>query len=965
MHIRRQPGTRGDFFGRHACMWWGITMLALTPFALTPLAAQHPAVADSRPAASATDAVTLLAKPITVAFDHKTIAEAVDIIGAAAGVHVQYRSAMVNEYRTPVSLHAKNVSLRDALERVVRETNIHVVALPGGIVALDDAETVATTVAVKGGIVGRIEDAKTKMPLKGVAISLDGALKGVVTGSDGSYRFPGVSSGSHTVTAKILGYIRQVRTVTVGDDGDVRVDMQLAPSPNQLDQVIVTGTVIPTERKAVPNAMTVITAKELEQRGITHIDQLFRGDVPGLFAQNQGSAGVQPGHVAMSSRGSTYLPNQFPPKDALTQPIKTYVDGVELADPSYLGLIDPRSIDRIEILTGPQASTIYGSNAINGVMQIFTKRGASPRPQVTATLQSGLIQNNFSSAMTPQHDYTAQVSGLEGHLSYNAGGSWTYIGPWTPAVHSAATSGFGGVRFEQGALTADVSLRRTQATNWQGGESSEAFNVGQSTGTYAQQKGTRIPVPQTQVSGTQTLGVTLAYAPVPWWSHSVTAGTDVTDANSTQTARKYARTYDTLLSVNETRTSRTSLAYTTTVRAPLTSVAALVVTAGADGWHTLSSSLSASPTSLTGTLNAASYAIFRQPAHDNGAFLQGQLGLNDALFLTYGLRGEWNPNYGRSANPNIVPRYGVAYTATVGPVTAKLRGSYGRSTRPPTVDEPVSRSLLDLQYLDAIGIYGNIDSQLGNPTLLPEQQAGGEGGLELYLGSVASLVVTRYNQTVDNLIASAYVDSVRSPLPASAYGGYPVPSWVDGYLYYVQNEYLNLGSIRNQGWELQGTVNTGRITTKATYSWTKSRIIGITPKYRTQFPQYVPGGVFQFVPEHTYALSMQYTTAATTLSFDVQGQGLLYLDRYAGDPLANLVDQTRLRSLAPVFSLPFTYVSRGPGYATADVNASRRLSAHLDGVLQIQNLANSYKNDVSGYNAAIGRQTKVGLHVRW
>src|SRR5687767_14641869 len=245
------------------------------------------------------------------------------------------------------------------------------------------------------------------------------------------------------------------------------LDITLDVSANALEQVVVTGTVVATELKAVPSAITVVTAKQIEERGITKIDQLFRGDIPGLFAQNQGSAmGALLDEVTtMFSRGATALSSASAGTSFGTNPIKTYVDGIELADAKYLSQIDPKSIERIEIVTGPQASTIYGSNAINGVMQIFTKRGSTPRPQLSLSLLSGWVENNFSSARTPQHDYSAQLTGVEGRFSYNAGGSWNYVGPWTPAKQSTRTGGFGGAKLDlptaAGRVTADMILRRS------------------------------------------------------------------------------------------------------------------------------------------------------------------------------------------------------------------------------------------------------------------------------------------------------------------------------------------------------------------------------------------------------------------------------------------------------------------------------------------------------------------------
>jgi len=911
-------------------------------------AAQHTVASGNLPdTIDPRTAQLLLSRPVTASFHDAPLKQVIDSIAAHAGVKVFYDTQMLMSVPTRVTLQLTNTPLGIALERALEGTTLGAVPIAAAkfvIVERQHANTVAQDIQ------GVVTDAKTKQPLRGAMLSLDDDAKGVTTDGDGRFRLSNVPAGPHRVVVRLIGYTKRITSVTVADGEPLTVSFALDSRATALDNVVVTGTVIPTALKAVPSAITVITGKQLEERGITHIDQLFHGDVPGVFASNLGSGGQQPGQVVMASRGSTSL------NLALSQPMKTYVDGVELSDPTYLGLIDPRSIDRIEILTGPQASTIYGSGAINGVMQVFTKRGTTSRPQLTATLLSGFIQNSFSSSLAPQHDYAAQVAGVDGHISYNLGGSWLYIGPWTPAIRQSVASGFGGARREQGPVTLDVSVRRVLGTDWSTGDASQWLSTRLVNGVYSESPGSFGG--REYVTTSQTFGMTMSYSPFSWWSHTATVGNDASDALNHATGGVFYRPSDSTLYINDQRETRTSLAYTTVVRFPMTSMANAIVSAGADGWRTLTTLINADAPAYTGVINDGRFYEARNPAHNRGMFLQSQLSVLDAVTFTYGLRAEWNPNYGPDANPNIVPRYGVAYTQELGPVTAKVRGSYGHATRPPNAQD--RRSFPGDSW--ALPYYGPIAfSQRANPGLVPEEQRGGEGGLEVYLGNRASLTVTRYNQTVNNLIQRVKVDSIEL-LPAylDIFGCRP---WQCAYLV-MQS--LNIGAIRNQGWELQGTLAAGPLSAKGTYSWTKSRLIGVAPAYRLQFPQYVVGAPFSFLPEHTYSAQLQYANAGTNVVLNVHGQGSTPYTGSNSLVYATLFSRTAATD-APRTSLPGNLVFYGTTYSTADLNASRRMSNHVEAIVQVQNLANRFAIDpyYGLLYAAMGRQTKLGARVHW
>jgi len=963
---------------RHRSVWHTTYVgvcLASSLATVSPVHAQRVAVHDATSQTAAADA--LLRKPVSVNLEQVPLTTAVDRVADAAGIVIAYQRERVARVRSLVTVHASGVPLGDVFAQVLAGTSLCLQPLPEGQFSI---VACAGSLPAEGDgiIVGTVIDAVTKLPLAGVMISLDGATKGSVTSANGHYRLTHVAAGSHRMTARLLGYARQYHTVTVTEGGEITVDFALDPVTTTLDQVIVTGTVVPTERKAIPNAITVITAKQIEERGITRIDQLFRGDVPGLFAfGTQSSAPFD--QVVMFSRGATALSLDSRDTYWQTNMIKTYVDGVEMVDPSLISQIDPASIERVEILAGPQASTVYGSGAINGVMQIFTKRGTSPRPQLSINLLSGLVQNDMSPALAPQHDFTAQLDGVEGRISYHLGSAWEYMSPWTPSRRFSRLSAFGGARIELptqvGPVSGDISYRRGTGNNWRNGVS------GQPT-VHLIEEGWYRPVvvydgwvrgEDTQTM--QTGGVTLQFAPVSWWSHTAEYGLDESNSASRIEAG-FNMPQDTSPWYQTLNSNRTTLRYGSTVRIPVASVSQATVTFGGDVTRMAATTVFGSVNPIDGFFGST--YLIRNSSRNKGAFVQAQWGFFDHLFLTYGLRSEWNPDYGAKENPNLAPRYGVALTHEFGMLTAKLRASYGRSTRPPT---PQAKRGSDETAPERVLVYGKYEGLLANPLLRPEQQQGGEGGMELYLGQRASLVVTRYNQTVNDLITTINgIDSVRSLAPNPLFFGQPCSLYIgwgdhttcssqdaNGYGYAWLRQNMNVGGIRNQGWELQGNVVTGPFTTRGVYSWTKSRSLGIStplpPAYVSRF--FTKGASFDYLPEHTWSVGVTYSQARATVALTATGAGQARVDRN-DFYMSTLSENIRLQSNRPRIQIDDqNYTPMRAGYASSDLTASYRLTPSVDAALTVLNLGNYYAKDRTAELATIGRQSKVGLRMRF
>lgn len=132
----------------------------------------------------------------------------------------------------------------------------------------------------------------------------------------------------------------------------------------QLGEVVVTATRDEVPLEQVGSSISVVTAKEIEQQQIRTVADALR-TVPGLDVVRSGSFG---GTTAVFMRG------------AKSEHTLVLIDGIEVNDPSSTGGgfnfagLTTDNIERIEILRGPQ-STLYGSHAIGGVINIITKRG--------------------------------------------------------------------------------------------------------------------------------------------------------------------------------------------------------------------------------------------------------------------------------------------------------------------------------------------------------------------------------------------------------------------------------------------------------------------------------------------------------------------------------------------------------------------------------------------------------------
>ena len=245
---------------------------------------------------------------------------------------------------------------------------------------------------------GQVTDSSSKAPLQGAEVFLgaDAAIVGARsarTNAEGRYTFTGVAAGTVTVSARLVGFAPKAQRLTVTDGAQLTADFSLSQRTTQLDQVVVTGTGGVTQRRAVGNVVETIDAKNvLEVAPARSVDQLIGARTPGLIAlPSSGQVGTGP-QIRVRAASSLSLSND---------PI-IVIDGVRMDaaasrgpgqrggyGASRLNDISPEDIESIEVIKGPAAATLYGTEASNGVIQIITKRGQSGKTQFAFTMRQG------------------------------------------------------------------------------------------------------------------------------------------------------------------------------------------------------------------------------------------------------------------------------------------------------------------------------------------------------------------------------------------------------------------------------------------------------------------------------------------------------------------------------------------------------------------------------------------------
>lgn len=240
---------------------------------------------------------------------------------------------------------------------------------------------------VKYSISGTLTDERTGEPLAGANISFENTTIGTSADADGSFELTAqLEPGTYNLRITFIGYRRVEREVNLADEQEVALGaIELSQDVIGSEEVVITGASALTEKRQLGNAISTVSADEIESSGALSVDRALSGKIAGAVVQQ--NSGNPAGGMSVRLRGTGTLLGSADPL--------YIIDGVIVNNdsPELLSLggysqnrlvdINPNDIERIEVVKGAAAAALYGSRANNGVVQIFTKKGQAGEPRIT------------------------------------------------------------------------------------------------------------------------------------------------------------------------------------------------------------------------------------------------------------------------------------------------------------------------------------------------------------------------------------------------------------------------------------------------------------------------------------------------------------------------------------------------------------------------------------------------------
>lgn len=676
--------------------------------------------------------------------------------------------------------------------------------------------------------------------IPGVNVVVKGTSTGTSTDLDGNYRLT-VGDDASALVFSFIGL--ETQEVNIGSR--TVIDVEMRSDVQRLSEVIVTGLGGSVDQRSLATTVNKVTAEDLESVPIVRIDQLLQSKLPNT--QILASTGAPGGTSIIRSRGvNSALLGQ--------QPV-IYIDGVRVDNlntspglavatggqqTSALADIPVDQIKDITFLKGGAATTLYGSDAANGVLLITTNKGQAGQAQVTYETQMGAIDGTGDYFV---HDEVKELGFRTGFLNSHrvglSGGNENVTYNFF-AKYRDDNSFQAGVEENRYTIGGGYNASITKNINYQGSFSyinnkfstlpnanssfDRTFGIDQ--GLPAGQLGLSSNDPSMWTDADKDIVRTLIQdvarladitTRVNRFTNSHKFTVDVIENLTLDVAfgldYRFSRNEE--VRTNEYLVAQLSVAPGTTTEGFInrndrsflstTGTASLqyIFDAGDFNFNTIgggqffrtqddqSQIITTNQAETSTTINIAadqSVVDFQSSVVNYGFFLSETVSFKDRVFIDLGFRNDRNTAFGSDITSEFYPKAGFSYVPSAEPYwagisniisTFKARASYGEAGNFPP---PFTR---DAQ-LNANAFRGSLafqPGQPGDPNLGPERLKTFEFGADIGLfNDRINLEVTVYNSTTeDALFTAPFAPSLGQ-----------------------ENQVRNLGEISNKGIELAG-----------------------------------------------------------------------------------------------------------------------------------------------------------------
>lgn len=364
-------------------------------------------------------ASVLESQSVNVSLRDTTLEHAIWAVARQANVRVSFdKENAVFSRKISADIKADNINA--AFVEILKGTNLEPTMTSDGETVIIRVKTDSSKNSNQstGSISGTVVDSASGRGIRGVVVRIVASSLSTVTDERGTFHFANVAPGEHLLSFRLIGYKSTTRNVNIDGRRSAPIRVILSETANMLSEVVtsVTG----TQRKLeVGNDITVIDVDSVMRTApVSSVTDILEARVPGLTVMRSSGVPGAPSRIRIRGIGGGLLSSQ--PGAPTNDPI-VVVDGIRInasqsgvddqnlaagndfPTPSPIDQIDPNSIEKIEVLKGPSASALYGSDAANGVIVITTKKGVPGKTRWSVTGNSSMTY--FPGTYVPPNYY--------------------------------------------------------------------------------------------------------------------------------------------------------------------------------------------------------------------------------------------------------------------------------------------------------------------------------------------------------------------------------------------------------------------------------------------------------------------------------------------------------------------------------------------------------------------------------